>query len=371
MPVVLSTADVPPRDQFDYWQDMLARQAMPIAVQTDRVRFSARIHAADFGVVRTLLTENTPVEIQRTPALIRRSDPESYYLIFNRRGRVVMSQERRSAVAGAVLVGESAPALMWDSAGVSMLEGDVPARAPVGSVVAPDLLSSAAGAGPAARVAEVGTALTAGGDLVLRPDVSMLTSAEVQLPIYVDPPWSTGMDKWAYARNIDSNYTVNGQAWVGKNPPCCGGDGSLFRSYFEFPTGALAGKYIHSAYVQMVLDHSYSCGDSETNMYWTTGITPNSSPRVAWAPGHYQWLDYQVSHANETGGNCGAVQPDQTVNFGFHYPHTTNAIQTHADNWWATITIGFCACIADGSYESNQDRWKRWLPGARQAHRRL
>ena len=100
MTVVLSTADVPPREKFDYWQDMLDRQAMPISVQTDRVRFSARIHAADFGVVRTLLTENTPVEVKRTPALIRRSDPESFYLIFNRRGRVVMSQERRSAVLG-------------------------------------------------------------------------------------------------------------------------------------------------------------------------------------------------------------------------------------------------------------------------------
>ena len=99
MNVVLSTANLPEGDRFDYWRDMLAQQAMPVAVRGRPVAdFTATMHAADFGTLRTVVTENTSVEVHRTPGLIRRGDPVTFYLIASYQGRQQMGQNRRTAV---------------------------------------------------------------------------------------------------------------------------------------------------------------------------------------------------------------------------------------------------------------------------------
>src|SRR5262245_18483584 len=90
-------ADLPQYD-FDLYREALSQQAMPLMIKTrDAATFTATIRAVGVGPIRTLLTVNRSIEVERTPALIRRSDPESFVLVVNYRGRQVMSQNRQTA----------------------------------------------------------------------------------------------------------------------------------------------------------------------------------------------------------------------------------------------------------------------------------
>jgi hypothetical protein len=143
-------------------------------------------------------------------------------------------------------------------------------------------------------------------------------------------------------------------ARVGLNPD----SGVRYRSYFDFPISFLSGKHVESAYVQMRLDHSWSCGNTVTHLFHTAGIA--STPRTRWAPAHRQWMASAESHANEGSGCSDSPQPDMTVNF---QSATIRAVmQNHATARSTQVTVGFCACNANGEYESAQDRWKKFFP---------
>src|SRR6185312_3728832 len=89
--------------------------------------------------------------------------------------------------------------------------------------------------------------------------------------------------------------------------------GVTYRSYFEFPIGNLSGKIIQSAYVQMKLDHSWSCTNTPTYLYQSGAIA--STPRTAWAPALTTLRASASSHANGGTGCADSPQPDMTVNF--------------------------------------------------------
>jgi hypothetical protein len=57
-----------------------------------------------------------------------------------------------------------------------------------------DARSTPAGPGDAATVGTVETELTAGGDLVLKPDAAML-SPQAAFPVFIDPAWSMGKSR--------------------------------------------------------------------------------------------------------------------------------------------------------------------------------
>ncbi|MEU5784694.1 LamG domain-containing protein [Micromonospora lupini] len=267
--------------------------------------------------------------------------------------RVVRGADGRlSAMAGAEVLASAEPAVMWDSnttpsaVARSMDAGDAQGGAQVAR-------SSAAAPGDVAKTAPVGVEV-AGGDLVLRPDTGLLSTAAV-FPVFIDPAWSTGKSRWAYATNDNSNNTDTSVARVGRDPD----SGKIYRSYFDFPLTSMKGKHIESAYVQMKLDHSWSCGNTPTYLYHSAGIS--STPRTAWAPKLNSLKSSAQSHANEGKGCSDSPQPDMTVNFTGSA--VTSIIQTHATNKWASITMGFCACSAtDGSGESTTDRYKKFWP---------
>jgi hypothetical protein len=241
---------------------------------------------------------------------------------------------------GAVVL-SSGGALMWDSGG--------------GTAAEP---SSATGPGDGARSAAV-TVSTSGRDLVLVPDAGMLADPEVVLPVYVDPQVA-GRNRWAYANSTNANRD-DGVARVGLNP-----DGSgTYRSFFEFPTGAVVGTRILAASFNTVLTHSWSCANTPVSLYWTDGIPAGvNGTRISWATGLLQWLDEQSNHAHKpsTGDGCaGDPQPDQPMRFN---NVLTSKVQAWANTGVGAVTLALSTRSSNGANEAATDRWKKfWVAG--------
>lgn len=307
-------------------------------------------------VVRATRTGFTHVLVVRTAGAAATEAVRRVRLDVGGDARVVrLPDGSLRAMAGTRLLATAPPPRMWDSS-TGPGAGDPAAE------LGPDLLaSSAEHAGIAARLAPVGTSVAADGGLLLTPDAGLLAAPPSAFPLFIDPGWTAySRTQWAYANTINRNWDINGEAWVGRNDY----DGSLYRSYFVFPLTAVRSKYIYGAYMQLVLDHSWSCTGTPSHLYWTGVVSPNSEHRTNWAPSHIDWLDSEDSHANETGNSC-AVQPDTTVNFGDDNSNVRNLIQSLATaaSPIDAVTLGLCACNELGQYEATQDRWKRWLPG--------
>ncbi|MFG2062530.1 LamG domain-containing protein [Micromonospora sp. NPDC048871] len=249
----------------------------------------------------------------------------------------------------------AAPAVMWNSADdtgglTAGRAGESPSES--GSTVD--------GPGVAAQTARVETALTDGGELVLTPDAQMLADDSANFPIFIDPAWSVRQNRWAYATDNGCSNSDVSVARVGLSPegPC---QGQIYRSFFQFPTSSggisLAGKHIESAYVQMKLDHSWSCDDTWAYMYHVPVI--DRTMRATWSKMALgTLLDGAAGHANEAGG-CGTIQPDMIMNF--ISSKVTQKVQEVADKKAPTLTVGFSARSGDGG-ESTQNRWKKFFP---------
>ncbi|MBB5868492.1 hypothetical protein F4553_001871 [Allocatelliglobosispora scoriae] len=253
------------------------------------------------------------------------------------------------------VVATAGPASMWDSTEV-VTGPDAEIAARTGEKPVFKGVKSTHGApGDTAREAPVGVHRSSSREVVLTPDAKLLAAPASAFPVFIDPPWSTVKSRWAYATNNGSSNTDYSVARVGLNPDT----GALFRSFFDFPVGALAGKYVHDAYVAMKLTHSWSCGDTENDMYHAQGIT--ATMKTSWTSTSLNsWLSSTMSHANEAGGCSDSPQPDQDKNFTG--PNVTSTIQAHAAVSATNITIGFVAG-ANATWEAIQNRWKRWLPG--------
>ncbi|WP_239120921.1 LamG domain-containing protein [Catellatospora chokoriensis] len=310
-------------------------------------------------VVRATHTGFTHVLVIKTPAAA--ANPAVRQIQFGIGGDAKLqarSGGRMVAQAGNVVLAAAQAPVMWDS------KDDTPAAAQRRSALGAELaggtgISSAVAPGDRAGIAPVQATPTAGG-LTLAPDTKLL-SDPANFPVYVDPAWdSVDNPRWAYATSNNENNDTTG-ARVGLNPAT----GALYRSFFEFPTtgksgGSLKGKYIHSAYVQMGLDHSWSCGDTPSYMY--AGPALSGVPKASWSAMTLTALSTAASvsaHANEGSGCADSPQPDVTVNY------TGNGVRDHvrsaASGNWNLIVFGFSAgSTTGGSGESTQDRWKRF-----------
>ncbi|MEV0430323.1 DNRLRE domain-containing protein [Micromonospora sp. NPDC050495] len=217
-----------------------------------------------------------------------------------------------------------------------------PAASPAAAAVAPDAASAAAQAKRSGHRVEVASARTEWTQVFANPTGGFTAESIVR-------------SRWAYATNNNSTNSDTSAARVGKDPST----GTLYRSYFEFSLTGLQGAQIQSAYVQLKLDHSWSCTNTPTYLYQSGPIT--STPRTPWAPALTSLRATAQSHANESGGCSGSPQPDMVVNFAG--TGVTGLVQSYAAAGLANVTVGLCACsAADGTGESTTDRWKKWYP---------
>ncbi|MET8148291.1 LamG domain-containing protein [Actinoplanes sp. NPDC049668] len=304
-------------------------------------------------VVRATRTGFTHVLVVKTPKAA--ANPAVREVKFDLGGD---AQTRRlpdgslQAVAGGTLLALAQAPQMWDSA-VPAATSAKERSAPAGQA---DTRSNAvksthAAPGDAARVAKLGTEIDRTGDLVLRPDPRLLGSA-AKFPVFIDPEWSTAKSRWAYATNNNTNNTDTSVARVGEDPD----SGKVYRSFFEFPTTKIKGKHIESAYVQMKVDHTWSCTKTPTSMY-RSGVI--STPRTAWSTSLGTYLTSASSNANEGSGCDDSPQPNMTVNFT---GGVAGVLAGVAQKGSTTVTFGFSARDSDGTSEGDETRWKKFFP---------
>lgn len=96
MDMTVKTQDFAPKDRFAYWREVTGQMIAPVEVRSEHADdFRASARMIDLGTVQVSLVSCPAHEAQRTPRMIRRSDPDLYQLSFSRRGRSGMSQVRR------------------------------------------------------------------------------------------------------------------------------------------------------------------------------------------------------------------------------------------------------------------------------------
>lgn len=105
--------EVPVADRFDWFTETVSTDLMPVAINTDRVGdFHAVVGAVELGAVTVSTLEFSPVWSRRTPAHIRRGDPEQYQLALvegNAMKACQLGRDSGLVVDGFIVTNTSAP----------------------------------------------------------------------------------------------------------------------------------------------------------------------------------------------------------------------------------------------------------------------
>ncbi|MDI2125246.1 helix-turn-helix domain-containing protein [Yinghuangia seranimata] len=97
-----SSRDQPPAERLEWWRDLTDRVTLPthIAVPRDD-DFRARMRVVEFGAVHTSMMSTPPLVAVRTPAMVRRADPEVYLLSMPLGGPIGVSRARGQEIVQA------------------------------------------------------------------------------------------------------------------------------------------------------------------------------------------------------------------------------------------------------------------------------
>ncbi|CCH29754.1 helix-turn-helix domain-containing protein [Actinosynnema sp. NPDC047251] len=111
------TEDLPVAERFASWRRIAERALGPLVLRTEHAAdFRADAHCLDLGAVRLARLTVSPLRTERTPRLIRRFDPERYYLVLNLGGVFGVRQSGREAALAPgemTLYDSSRPFLGW------------------------------------------------------------------------------------------------------------------------------------------------------------------------------------------------------------------------------------------------------------------
>jgi AraC-like DNA-binding protein len=98
MRTLISANTVSAADRLEFIREMDEARLAPVDFQpADRRNFSFELRYRDLGAVRAMLIAATPYQLRRTPALIRRSDPDLISLSMVMEGWGTVSQYDRDA----------------------------------------------------------------------------------------------------------------------------------------------------------------------------------------------------------------------------------------------------------------------------------
>ncbi|MFB7600785.1 helix-turn-helix domain-containing protein [Streptomyces sp. NPDC056160] len=107
---VVSSSAVPATERFDWFADMVSREVVPTAISSGcPARFRAEAALLDLGGVAMSRLAYLPLHSRRTPALIRRSDPEQYQLALVTKSSMALSQQGNDGDAAA------GDLVLWDT----------------------------------------------------------------------------------------------------------------------------------------------------------------------------------------------------------------------------------------------------------------
>lgn len=99
--VTMSTEDLPTEDRFPWWCEQISKDAAPtVASSPHAADFRAEVTVAELGPVDMFLMACPDATAVRTPALVRRSDPERYGLCVILANKVINAQRDRECVVG-------------------------------------------------------------------------------------------------------------------------------------------------------------------------------------------------------------------------------------------------------------------------------
>lgn len=105
-----SATTVPVAERFEWFSDVVASALIPTAIVSERhADFHAEASTLALGATRLSVFSHSPLRSRRTPALIRRGDPEQYQLALITGGRWWMSHNGADEEFG---VGDM---ILWDT----------------------------------------------------------------------------------------------------------------------------------------------------------------------------------------------------------------------------------------------------------------
>lgn len=94
----MRSEDLPAADRFTWWREQAANHAAPTAVSSPHAGdFRAALTLAELGPVRLTIHSLPETRAVRTPALIRRSDPERYALSLTTANAIWLDQHDHSS----------------------------------------------------------------------------------------------------------------------------------------------------------------------------------------------------------------------------------------------------------------------------------
>ncbi|MCX4981334.1 AraC family transcriptional regulator [Streptomyces sp. NBC_00572] len=110
---VVSSGELPGGERFEWFADMISREVMPTRLTMlggERpAGFTAEAALLDLGELQVSKVAYSPLRSQRTPALIRRGDPEQYQLGLVTKGAMTLVQNGNSCEA------EAGDLVFWDT----------------------------------------------------------------------------------------------------------------------------------------------------------------------------------------------------------------------------------------------------------------
>ncbi|MCZ4124622.1 helix-turn-helix domain-containing protein [Streptomyces sp. H39-S7] len=99
---VVDTLALPPAHRFDWWCETVSRGAAPTRISSDHAAdFVGRVEMLSAGPLEATRMSFPALRSERTPALIKQSDPETYELTLVAGGAMSVAQSRREAVLSA------------------------------------------------------------------------------------------------------------------------------------------------------------------------------------------------------------------------------------------------------------------------------
>lgn len=229
----------------------------------------------------------------------------------------------------------TAPAASMPATSAATAAADDEPAAPEAGPAAAEQNSDASRPGPDAAVAPLNVTVTA-EHLVLTPDQGLLTAADTQFPVYIDPTWvpanrGSSLYTWVqsaydttpgYGRT-DYNPGVGYQQWRQKT--------GVERSFWRVPVG-LPGTLVKKAhfYVTETYSAAFSCTAAYPVTLYLTGVISEGTTWIN-QPGTIEnWGTLNVAGAGHTG--CG----DRLVDYD-----VTNQIAARAG--WTDVTLGLRA----------------------------